>query len=155
MATLRAYAMPKWGIEMTEGVVAEWMVAEGVPFKKGDLLALIETDKITNEIEAEAETLSVASVECFMRELKQWRLARQEGFPVAPAARRCGMLVGLAALPDLARLSALRRVPSSHALPMAALPSLFGSREHCGQKPRARERPRRRPLVLALFAGEG
>ncbi|MDE0946513.1 MAG: dihydrolipoamide acetyltransferase family protein [Sphingobium sp.] len=55
MATLRAYAMPKWGIEMTEGVVAEWMVAEGVPFKKGDLLALIETDKITNEIEAEAD----------------------------------------------------------------------------------------------------
>ncbi|MDR7155565.1 pyruvate dehydrogenase E2 component (dihydrolipoamide acetyltransferase) [Sphingobium xenophagum] len=40
---------------MTEGVVAEWMVAEGVPFKKGDLLALIETDKITNEIEAEAD----------------------------------------------------------------------------------------------------
>lgn len=55
MANLRAFAMPKWGIEMTEGVVAEWMVAEGVPFKKGDLLALIETDKITNEVEAEAD----------------------------------------------------------------------------------------------------
>ncbi|MDI1296796.1 MAG: 2-oxo acid dehydrogenase subunit E2 [bacterium] len=55
MATLRAFAMPKWGIEMTEGVVAEWMVAEGQPFKKGDVLALIETDKITNEIEAEAD----------------------------------------------------------------------------------------------------
>ncbi|MBV2150594.1 2-oxo acid dehydrogenase subunit E2 [Sphingobium sp. AS12] len=55
MANLRAFAMPKWGIEMTEGVVAEWMVAEGVPFKKGDLLALIETDKITNDVEAEAD----------------------------------------------------------------------------------------------------
>lgn len=55
MANLRAFAMPKWGIEMTEGVVAEWMVAEGVPFRKGDLLALIETDKITNEVEAEAD----------------------------------------------------------------------------------------------------
>lgn len=55
MANLRAFAMPKWGIEMTEGVVAEWMVAEGAPFKKGDLLALIETDKITNEVEAEAD----------------------------------------------------------------------------------------------------
>lgn len=55
MANLRAFAMPKWGIEMTEGVVADWMVAEGVPFKKGDLLALIETDKITNEVEAEAD----------------------------------------------------------------------------------------------------
>jgi pyruvate dehydrogenase E2 component (dihydrolipoamide acetyltransferase) len=55
MANLRAFAMPKWGIEMTEGVVAEWMVKEGVPFKKGDILALIETDKITNEVEAEAD----------------------------------------------------------------------------------------------------
>ena len=55
MAELRAFAMPKWGIEMTEGVVAEWMVQEGAPFRKGDLLALIETDKITNEVEAEAD----------------------------------------------------------------------------------------------------
>lgn len=55
MANLRAFAMPKWGIEMTEGVVAEWMVTPGVPFKKGDLIALIETDKITNEVEAEAD----------------------------------------------------------------------------------------------------
>ena len=47
--------MPKWGIEMTEGVVAEWLVQEGAPFKKGDLLALIETDKITNEVEAEGD----------------------------------------------------------------------------------------------------
>lgn len=55
MANLRAFAMPKWGIEMTEGVVAEWKVAQGAPFKKGDLLALIETAKITNEVEAEAD----------------------------------------------------------------------------------------------------
>ncbi|BBD99760.1 dehydrogenase [Sphingobium amiense] len=55
MANLRAFAMPKWGIEMTEGVVAEWKVGEGQPFRKGDLLALIETAKITNEVEAEAD----------------------------------------------------------------------------------------------------
>lgn len=53
MTKLRAFTMPKWGIEMTEGVVAEWMVEEGKPFKKGDMIALVETDKITNEIEAE------------------------------------------------------------------------------------------------------
>ena len=53
MTKLRAFTMPKWGIEMTEGVIGEWMAEEGKPFKKGDLLALIETDKITNEVEAE------------------------------------------------------------------------------------------------------
>ncbi|WP_321390480.1 2-oxo acid dehydrogenase subunit E2 [Emcibacter sp.] len=53
MTKLRAFTMPKWGIEMTEGVVGEWMVEEGKTFRKGDLLGLIETDKITNEVEAE------------------------------------------------------------------------------------------------------
>ena len=55
MATLKAFTMPKWGIEMAEGTIAEWGVAEGQPFTRGALLALVETDKITNEIEAEAD----------------------------------------------------------------------------------------------------
>lgn len=55
MTKLRAFTMPKWGIEMTEGTIAEWMVADGDSFSKGQLLTLIETDKITNEVEAEYE----------------------------------------------------------------------------------------------------
>ncbi|SFS10459.1 2-oxo acid dehydrogenase subunit E2 [Sphingomonas jatrophae] len=53
MSGLRAFTMPKWGIEMEEGTVADWMVGEGADFAKGDLVTLIETDKITNEYEAE------------------------------------------------------------------------------------------------------
>ena len=53
--TLRAFTMPKWGIEMQEGTVAEWLVKEGDAFTKGQLIALVETDKITNEIEATQE----------------------------------------------------------------------------------------------------
>jgi len=60
MANLKAFTMPKWGIEMSEGTIAEWMVAEREPFKRGTVLTLIETDKITNEVEAEAEG-------CFVR----------------------------------------------------------------------------------------
>lgn len=51
--SLKAFTMPKWGIEMAEGLVAEWSVSEGSEFAKGDVIALIETDKITNEVEAE------------------------------------------------------------------------------------------------------
>src|SRR3546814_12813791 len=47
--------MPKWGIEMSEGTIAEWMVAENEPFAKGAVLTLVETDQITNAIEAEGE----------------------------------------------------------------------------------------------------
>lgn len=52
---LKAFTMPKWGIEMSEGMIGEWMVKEGKPFARGDVIALIETDKITNEVEAEAD----------------------------------------------------------------------------------------------------
>ena len=52
---LKAFTMPKWGIEMSEGMIGEWMVAEGQDFVRGDVLSLIETDKITNEVEAEAD----------------------------------------------------------------------------------------------------
>ena len=46
--------MPKWGIEMQQGTLTEWHVQEGETVTKGQLLALIETDKITNEMEADA-----------------------------------------------------------------------------------------------------
>ncbi len=52
---LKAFTMPKWGIEMSEGMIGQWMVEEGKPFARGDVIALIETDKITNEVEAEAD----------------------------------------------------------------------------------------------------
>lgn len=57
MAKLRAFTMPKWGIEMTEGTIADWNVAEGAAFRKGEVIALIETDKITNEYEAEFDAV--------------------------------------------------------------------------------------------------
>ena len=57
MSKLRAFTMPKWGIEMTEGVIAGWEIKEGAAFTKGDLLTLIETDKITNEVEAEYDAV--------------------------------------------------------------------------------------------------
>lgn len=55
MTALRPFCMPKWGIEMTEGTITEWMVADGQPVRKGDILCLIETAKISNEVEAERD----------------------------------------------------------------------------------------------------
>ncbi|MEO1033930.1 MAG: dihydrolipoamide acetyltransferase family protein [Pseudomonadota bacterium] len=56
MSTLRALTMPKWGIEMSEGVVADWFMREGEAVAKGTTIAAIETEKIVNDVEAEFDT---------------------------------------------------------------------------------------------------
>lgn len=45
--------MPKLGLTMTEGTLSEWLVGPGDGFARGDILFVVETDKIANEIEAE------------------------------------------------------------------------------------------------------
>ncbi|MCC8166469.1 MAG: 2-oxo acid dehydrogenase subunit E2 [Planctomycetes bacterium] len=47
--------MPQFGLTMTEGVIAQWLKKEGDPVKPGDPLYVVETDKLTNEVEAEVE----------------------------------------------------------------------------------------------------
>ncbi|MBN2554997.1 MAG: 2-oxo acid dehydrogenase subunit E2 [Anaerolineales bacterium] len=46
--------MPKLGFDMAEGSLNRWILAEGEPVSKGDILAEIETDKATVEVEASA-----------------------------------------------------------------------------------------------------
>lgn len=53
MANIKAIAMPKWGLEMVEGTLAKWHVAEGEPVSKGQPIMDVETEKIANEVEAE------------------------------------------------------------------------------------------------------
>ena len=47
--------MPKLGLTMQEGQLVEWLAGEGDFVKKGQEIANIETDKVTNTIEAEAD----------------------------------------------------------------------------------------------------
>ena len=46
--------MPKLGFDMREGVLVRWVKNEGEPINKGDILAEIETDKATVEVESHA-----------------------------------------------------------------------------------------------------
>ncbi len=47
--------MPKLGLTMTEGLVAEWKVRPGDSVRAGDVVFVVETDKIANEIEAPSD----------------------------------------------------------------------------------------------------
>src|SRR5437879_11292125 len=44
--------MPALSPTMTEGKIARWLKSEGDPVRAGDVLAEIETDKATMEVEA-------------------------------------------------------------------------------------------------------
>jgi pyruvate dehydrogenase E2 component (dihydrolipoamide acetyltransferase) len=47
-------SMPKLGFDMREGVLVRWVKNEGESISKGDVLAEIETDKATVEVESSA-----------------------------------------------------------------------------------------------------
>lgn len=51
----QALTLPKLGLTMTEGILSEWLVQPGAAFVAGDLLYVVENDKVANEIEAEAD----------------------------------------------------------------------------------------------------
>ena len=44
--------MPKLGLTMTEGTITEWRVKPGESFTAGQIIAVVETEKIANEVEA-------------------------------------------------------------------------------------------------------
>ena len=50
----KVIVMPKLGLTMTEGTVSKWLKAEGDAVKEGEPLFEVETDKLTNTIEASA-----------------------------------------------------------------------------------------------------
>jgi pyruvate dehydrogenase E2 component (dihydrolipoamide acetyltransferase) len=47
--------MPKLGFDMAEGMLVRWVKKQGDPVKKGDVIAEIETDKATVEVESPYE----------------------------------------------------------------------------------------------------
>ena len=55
---IKAITMPKWGLSMTEGVVGDWLVAEGDAVEPGTEVVLVDTEKIAGAVEvADAGTL--------------------------------------------------------------------------------------------------
>ena len=46
--------LPKIGFSMTEGVLSEWLVADGAQVTEGQPIFSLESDKSTNEVESPA-----------------------------------------------------------------------------------------------------
>jgi len=75
--------LPKWGLTMEEGTLVEWMVSEGEHVSAGQVIATVETDKVSNELEspvngvvsklmftAGTEEIKVGDVLCIIEEVE-------------------------------------------------------------------------------------
>lgn len=51
--------MPQLGMTMEEGVVVDWPVPEGDEFEEGDVIAVVESEKTTNDVEAREDGVIV------------------------------------------------------------------------------------------------
>jgi len=101
--------MPKLGLTMTEGQIAEWLVAVGSPFRAEQGLFVVETDKVATEIAAEGdgvltgitvqagETAPVGEViACWQDGTADSALrATSLRIPVTPLARRLAQQLGV------------------------------------------------------------
>lgn len=74
MSDIHPVTLPKWGLEMSEGLVSKWLVTEGTAVEPGAEIVDIETDKIVNTLDidkggvlrrilvAEGETVAVGTL---------------------------------------------------------------------------------------------
>ena len=94
---LHTMVMPKLGLTMEEGLIARWLRSEGDAVKKGEALLVIETEKITYDIEAPTggilhivrqagETVAVASPVAVVAATQEDYSQAVAGAAPAPAA---------------------------------------------------------------------
>jgi len=150
-------AMPKLGLTMTEGQVAEWRRAPGEPFAAGDVLVVIETDKIANEVEAPAAgRLTAVLVEAGRTvpvgaALAQWELVDGQTAPASAPAGATDAQPAPAMPSPSAAADAQAAEPASPK--PTATPATPGGR--IVATPYARRLAHERDVPLAGIAGSG
>ena len=158
-------AMPKLGLTMTEGQVAEWRRAPGEPFAAGDVLVVIETDKIANDVEAPAAgRLTAILVEAGQTvpvgaALAQWELVDGQTAPAsAPASATDAQPAPAPPLPPAAAGvpgAAQATEPASTPMSTSTSPALATPGGRIVATPYARRLARERDVPLAGIAGSG
>jgi pyruvate dehydrogenase E2 component (dihydrolipoamide acetyltransferase) len=137
--------MPSLGADMEAGTLAEWMVHPGSPVARGDVVAVVETDKgaidveiwqsgVIDELKVEAgSTVPVGTVLATLRE---------DGSAVAAAP---------AVSPAIAASPATAAPPA----PVAPVPLPPPASEHVRASPSARQLARERGVDLSALRGSG
>ncbi|MGY0788528.1 dihydrolipoamide acetyltransferase family protein [Azospirillum argentinense] len=143
---VRELVMPKLGLTMTEGVLAEWRVSPGQSFRSGDVLLVVETDKIASEVEADSDGVLIETT-----------IPAGETVAVGtPIARWSADGAGAAPAPEPAEAPAAKAAPTpvtANARPLPAPVRTNG--ERILSTPLARRRAEGLGVDLAMVAGSG
>ena len=107
--------MPKLGLTMTEGTIDEWKKKEGDAVQKGEILYSVATDKLTNDVESDADGVLLKilvaegeTVPC--KTLVGWIGAPGEAVPDGAAPAASGEVPAPAA-PDAGAVAAASAAP--------------------------------------------
>ncbi|WP_454019767.1 dihydrolipoamide acetyltransferase family protein [Azospirillum sp. Marseille-Q6669] len=143
---VRELVMPKLGLTMTEGVLAEWRVSPGQPFRSGDVLLVVETDKIASEVEADSDGVLIETT-----------IPAGETVAVGtPIARWSANGAGAAPAPEPAEAPAAKPAPTPVAANARPLPAPVRSNgERILSTPLARRRAEGLGVDLGTVAGSG
>lgn len=146
MTMVRELVMPKLGLTMTEGVLAEWRVSPGQPFRSGDVLLVVETDKIASEVEADSDGVLIETT-----------IPAGETVAVGtPIARWSTDGAGAAPAPQPAEAAAAKAAPAPVAANARSLPApVRANGERILSTPLARRRAEGLGVDLAAVAGSG
>jgi pyruvate dehydrogenase E2 component (dihydrolipoamide acetyltransferase) len=141
--------LPKMGMTMTEGTLAQWLAPDGTHVDKGQPIFKMVTEKINTEVEAETSGI--------LRHL----VAEDTTVP-AGAVVGCLLAEGEELPADLARMAAAVTAPAVGAAPAAAAPSRTGgpaparaSGEFVRASPLARRLAEEAGIDLSQVTGTG
>ncbi len=144
--------MPALSPTMTEGTLARWLKKEGDAVKAGDVIAEIETDKATMEVEAVDEgtigKLLVADGTEGVKVNQPIAILVEKGEAV-PAGGAAPAAAPVAAAPVAAVVAA------PVAAPVAAVPAASGGGERVVASPLARRMAQQAGVDLSRLAGSG
>ncbi|CAH0340682.1 pyruvate dehydrogenase complex dihydrolipoamide acetyltransferase [Rhizobium sp. CECT 9324] len=156
--------MPALSPTMEEGNLAKWLVKEGDTVKSGDVIAEIETDKATMEVEAVDEGVVAKLVIPAGTEAVKVNaviaILAVDGEDVAAAAAGGGSAApAKAEVPAAAPAPAASPAPASAApvavAPVAAAPAVAQSGDRVFASPLARRLAKEAGLDLSAVAGSG
>jgi pyruvate dehydrogenase E2 component (dihydrolipoamide acetyltransferase) len=138
----KVVVMPKLGLTMTEGTVSSWLKKEGDEVKEGEPLFEVETDKLTNTIEATASGV-----------LRKIIVAAGATVPVLDK-----VAVIAAADEDISGLLSGGAAPAAEAAPAAAAAAPAAAAPaggHVVASPRAKKLAKEKGIDIALVKGTG